>query len=130
MKKNIKQERRKDLLKSYYKISETQLRLSVCKHLLYLGFWGGKNNTQGTFLKKYKTYIKDPYLLHGVPDLFFFKNDIMLGIELKVDKNVQSNFQIEFQKWFHRPELKRYYLLAYNMDTVLDFVKGLEKGGV
>lgn len=127
MKKDVKKERRKDLLKSYLKISETQLRLSVCKHLLYLGWWGGKNNISGSYLARYKTYIRDPYLLKGVPDLFFFKGDIMLGIELKVGKNVQSDFQKEFQKWFHYPKYKRHYILAYSVEDVLKYIEGIEK---
>ena len=126
MEKKIKQERREDLLKSYYKISETKLRLLVCKHLLYRGWEGGKLNVWGTYSHKQKKYIKDEYLLKGIPDVLFHKSDILLAVECKVGKNVQSDFQIEFQKWFHRPELKRYYLLAYDLDTVLNYIEKLE----
>ena len=110
--------------KAYGQVSEGQTRLRICKMMLYSGWWGGKKNTQGTYLKRYKRYIKDPYLLKGVPDLSFFKGEWEVAIEVKAGKNVQSDDQIEFQTHFHNPKMIRFYILAYDWEDVEKVLDG------
>lgn len=114
--------RKESLSKTYGQVSERQLRLQICKMMLYSGWWGGKINTQGTYLKRLKTYIKDRYLLRGVPDLLFFKGDCVVGAEIKVGKNKLSEAQEDFRKHWHRPELKRYCLVIRSWDDMQKFL--------
>lgn len=109
------------------KIPERQLRLQICKEMLYRKWWGGKINTQGTYLKRFKRYIKDRYLLRGVPDLLFFRGDRVVAIEVKAGKNVQTEQQKEFQQHFHNSELKRFYVLAYSWSDVGKVLEIIEK---
>ncbi|RLC34434.1 hypothetical protein DRH14_02980 [Candidatus Shapirobacteria bacterium] len=89
--------------------------------MLYKGWLGGKLNVWSAFNKKTRAYVKDPYLLRGLPDLLFFKGEnypAMLAIECKVKGNAQTEHQRQFQKVFHNPKLKRFYILAYSWEDV------------
>jgi len=106
------------LLHAHSKVSERQLKLQICKMLLYRRWVGGKVNTTGVFLTRKKSWIFDPYTFKGLPDLLFFKNGVMLGIETKSKGGKQSEHQRQFQKVFHNPKLKRFYILAYSWEDV------------
>ena len=118
-----KSKRRDALLKATLKMSERQLRLQICKMMLYKGYWGGKINTVGVFSKKAGGYYQDRYVLRGITDLLFFKRGRIIGIETKVGKNVQSEYQKQFQEHFHNPKLLRFYILAYDWNDVEKVLK-------
>ena len=117
----VKSARQREFLKAHLKMSERQLRLQICKMMLYKGWVGGKVNTTGTYLARRKSYIFDRYLFKGLPDLLFFRGRnylVQLAIECKSQGNTQTEHQRQFQEVFHNPKLKRFYILAYSWKDV------------
>lgn len=110
------------LVRAYRRVSERQLRLQICKMLLYKKWVGGKVNTIGVFSKKAGGYYQDRYIFKGLPDLLFFKNGVMLAIETKSKGGKQSEHQKKFEQVFHNPELKRFYLLVYDWKDIEKFL--------
>jgi hypothetical protein len=95
---------------------ERGIVLDILKELAYNGWRCGKVKVSGA-VKKGGGFIFDPYTMRGLPDIFAFKNGVMLGVECKAGKNHQTPYQKEFQKLFHHPP-DRIYVVARSYDDV------------
>lgn len=108
------------------KLTESQLQLQIIQ---YLGVRStiivGKTKTMG--VKRGKVYCFDPYTFRGFPDLTAFmrvnsKRTIILFIEVKSEKGIQSIYQKNFER------LCKYvcgvrYILARKLEDVIKIVK-------
>jgi len=98
--------------------AEKSLVIQLILELRSRGIIAGKVKTMG-FRTKSGAFLKDFYLMTGLPDIFAFdeKKKIMYGIEAKVGKNKQTDNQIEFQRLFHCPP-NRIYAIIYSKEAL------------
>ena len=105
--------------------NETALRNQILDYLSYKGIMAWLNNTSGNFNLRTQSYYKNPRLKLGVADILAVlpPNGRLLAIEAKVGKNKQTETQKQFQQ-----EIEAnggIYLLVYDVDEVMEFIKGL-----
>ena len=75
---------------------------------------GSRNAIEASNLKKQG-------VLAGVADLIVVKKNKVIFLELKVGKNKQSDYQLEFQKQVE--DLGHKYFLCYDLDDVIKVVE-------
>ena len=94
---------------------EAQLVLSIIKYLRGKGYSAGKIKVKG-FPAKEGGFIKDPYLMRGLPDIIVFKNTSMVFIEAKVGKNDLTPHQETFQLLCSQTSIP--YLIARSIEDI------------
>jgi hypothetical protein len=95
---------------------EAHLLLQCLKFLDLSGWYCGKVKVKGSFSSK-GHFIMDRYLMRGLPDLFAFKNGIMIAGETKIHPNKITPEQEIFKKHFHNPPY-RIYLVIYSLEEL------------
>lgn len=103
---------------------EAHLLRQILILLKLKGLHIGKVKSKGsTILRRgERTFIKDRLQMRGLPDAFAFDGRIMYAIETKVRPNTPTEEQTFFAEMFHYPPY-RVYLLAYDCDSVIDYIE-------
>jgi len=101
---------------------ETHLRRQALIYLRLKGHFAGKINVIGTPTGR-GGFIASPDLMRGLPDIFSFSPDkIMYAWELKIGKNPQSEYQKTFQRYFHNPPARQYFVI-YSLEELQEIIK-------
>lgn len=79
--------------------SESQIEIAICHFLRVHHFFFWKQPSRGYFDTKLKRFRKDhnPYVGVGVPDLIIIYLGFFIGLEVKSEKGIQSENQIQFE---------------------------------
>ena len=99
---------------------EAHLVLQIIKYCKARGYFCGKVKVKGSFSKQ-GYFIKDPYLIKGLPDILCFTDDKVYFIEAKVGNNTQTPEQQAFQLLCKSAGIP--YILAYDLETVQKIIK-------
>lgn len=95
---------------------EKDIQRQILEYLRFVGAYGGKTKTQGTFDSKRQVFRRDPFTFVGFPDLAFFYKGAFGFIEVKSEKGKQSDFQKRFQKLCEEAHV--IYILARSVEDV------------
>jgi hypothetical protein len=96
---------------------EGKVVLEILHNLAHLNWFCGKVKVKGIILPNNRGFAFDRYAMRGLPDIFAFKDGVMLGIECKAGKNTTTEQQEEFKNHFHSPP-NRIYVVARNWQDV------------
>jgi len=100
-------------------ILESAIQKQILDYIRRLGFYAWKNNNTGIFDPKRKVFRTVE--TKGVSDIIAIKNSLVLFIEVKTEKGVQSDSQKEFQA-----EIEKHggiYILARSIEDVSEWLK-------
>lgn len=101
---------------------ETHLRRQVITYLRLKGHIAGKINVIGTPTGK-GGFIASPDLMRGLPDVISFAPDkTMYAWELKIGKNILSDYQRAFQENFHLPPTRQYCVI-HSLEELQGIIK-------
>ena len=113
--------------KSYYNIGkprkrdnpEGRLLLQIIKYCKFKGAYVGKVKTTGAY--KGGQFIKDPYLMRGLPDCLCFYNNKMYFFETKVGKNGLTPHQQTFQLVCRQANIP--YVVIRDLETIQKIIQ-------
>lgn len=94
---------------------ENRLVMQIIHYLKAKGYAIGKVKTTGAI--KRGSFLKDPYLWTGLPDLLVFTPGLVF-LEVKTGKNKQTPNQKDFEHFCKLAGIT--YFVVYNLDEVVD----------
>ena len=99
---------------------ESQIQTQICHYLTLKKYFFWRNNTTGIYDPTKKVFRRmSAFAMAGVSDILLLKDGLLVCIEVKRPKGIQSEHQKEFEKLVKANG--GVYLIATSIDDIINY---------
>lgn len=102
--------------KSAKKPLESEIQSAICQYLALKGYFFWRQNT-GSLFREGRFFSMPKYSMNGIPDIILIKDGAFIGIEVKREKGVLNDAQLEFNRLCVKNGAT--YLIARSIDDLI-----------